>query len=102
MPQHSGSATETTTMLVQMEEEKRAVRALPFVTKLSFVRTCSERQGSRGSGFPDSCAKKQGPPFHLSGERTTLLACLQELRKRMEEDRGDCAELLLRLPEGCG
>ena len=30
--------TEDTTMIEQMEEVKRALRALPFVTELSFVR----------------------------------------------------------------
>ena len=30
--------TENTTVLVPMEEEKRAIRAMPFVTTLSFVR----------------------------------------------------------------
>ena len=30
--------TENTTVLVQMEEEKRAIRTMPFVTTLSFVR----------------------------------------------------------------
>ena len=35
--------TENTTMLVQMEEKKRAIRALPFVTKLSFVRAVKDK-----------------------------------------------------------
>jgi hypothetical protein len=35
--------TENTTMLVQMEEKKRAVRALPFVTKLSCVRAVKDK-----------------------------------------------------------
>ena len=30
--------TQNTTVLVQMEEEERAIRAMPFVTTLSFVR----------------------------------------------------------------
>ena len=30
--------TEKTTVLVQMEEEKRAIRVMPFVTTMSFVR----------------------------------------------------------------
>jgi hypothetical protein len=30
--------TENTTVIVQMEEEKRAIRVMPFVTTLSFVR----------------------------------------------------------------
>ncbi len=42
----TAESTENTTMLVQMKEEKRAFRALPFVTKLSFVRAVKE------FGFP--------------------------------------------------
>jgi len=34
----TAEGTEKTTVLVQMEEEKRAIRAMPFVTTLSFVR----------------------------------------------------------------
>ena len=30
--------TENTTVLVQMEEEERAIRVMPFVTTVSFVR----------------------------------------------------------------
>jgi hypothetical protein len=31
--------TKNTTVLVQMEEKERSIRAMPFVTTLSFVRT---------------------------------------------------------------
>jgi hypothetical protein len=34
----TAEGTEKTTVLVQMEEEKRTIRAMPFVTTLSFVR----------------------------------------------------------------
>ena len=34
----TAEGTEKTTVLVQMEEEKRAIRDMPFVTTLSFVR----------------------------------------------------------------
>ena len=34
----SDEGTENTTMLVQMEEEERAIRTIPFVTTLSPVR----------------------------------------------------------------
>jgi hypothetical protein len=46
----------------------------------------------------NSCGKKQEASVHISGERPTLLACLQELRKRLEEhrleERGNCAQAL--------
>ena len=35
----TAEGTENNTVLVQMEEEERAIRAMPFVTTLSFVRT---------------------------------------------------------------
>jgi hypothetical protein len=41
-----------------------------------------------------SCEKPQDAPIHLSKERTTMRACLQELLKRLEENHGNCAEAL--------
>jgi len=35
----TAEVTQNTTVLVQMEEEERAIRGMPFVTTLSFVRT---------------------------------------------------------------
>ena len=35
--------TENTTVIVQMEEEKRAIRSMPFVTTLSPVRTVKDK-----------------------------------------------------------
>jgi hypothetical protein len=53
--------TQDTTRLVQIEEVKRAIRALPFVTKLSdsFVTNgsagrCAQRQGGWVGGLPDN------------------------------------------------
>ena len=48
----TAEGTQNTTVLVQMEEEERAIRAMPFVTTLSFVRAV-KRQGRRVSGYPD-------------------------------------------------
>jgi hypothetical protein len=41
----------------------------------------------------DSCKKRQEPPVHLSCERTTLLTCFQDLRKRLQ-DRHDKYEVV--------
>ncbi len=43
-----------------------------------------------------SCEKPQEAPIHLSKERTTMRACLQELIKRLEENHGNCAESLVK------
>jgi hypothetical protein len=73
-----------------MEEEERAIRAMPFVTTLSFV--CAVKGKAEGWRVTltcfacreyNSCGKKQEASVHISGERPTLLACLQELRKRL-------------------
>ena len=97
----TAEGTENTTVLVQMEEEKRAIRAMPFVTTLSFVRAVKGKaEGWRvtltcfACREYDSCGKKQEASVHISGERPTLLACLQELRKRLEENHVGCAEAL--------
>jgi hypothetical protein len=84
-----------------MEEEERAIRAMPFVTTLSFVRAVKGKaEGWRvtltcfACREYNSCGKKQEASVHISGERPTLLACLQELRKRLEEHHGNCAQAL--------
>ena len=96
--------TEDTT-LVQMEEVERAIRALPFVTKLSPVGA----RNSHGHGYRvslrcpsceeyDSCGKKQEPPVQVSSRHPTLHACWQELLKRLQEKHGKCAEALTKNP----
>ncbi len=86
-------------MLVQIEEVMCVIRALPFVTKLSPVGV----RNSHGHGYQDSlrcssceeydnCGKKQEPPFQVSSRHPTLLACLQELLKRLQDRRVECAE----------
>jgi hypothetical protein len=84
-----------------MEEEERAIRAMPFVTTLSFVRTVKGKaEGWRvtltcfACREYNSCGKKQEASVDISGERPTLFACLQELRKRLEEHHGNCAQAL--------
>ena len=97
----TAEGTQNNTVLVQMEEEERAIRAMPFVTTLSFVRAVKGKaEGWRvtltcfACREYNSCGKKQETSVHISGERPTLLTCLQELRKRLEEHHGNCAEAL--------
>jgi hypothetical protein len=90
------------TLRVQMEHEMRDIsEELVFVTKLSFVPAHKDKT----EGFPatlscalcrwyDNCGKGQEQAVQLSRERTTLLACLQELRKRLQ-DRHDLGVLKL-------
>jgi hypothetical protein len=81
--------------------EERAIRAMPIVTSLSFVRAVKDK--ARGVRVTltcyncreyDSCEKPQEVPIHLSKEHTTIRVCLQEMRKRLEENHGKCAEVL--------
>ncbi len=92
--------TEDTT-IVQIEEVERAIRALPFVTKLSPVGA----RNSHGHGYQVSlrcpsfeeygiCGKKQESPVQVSSRHPTLHTCLQELLKRLQEKHGKCAEAL--------
>jgi hypothetical protein len=52
-----------------------------------------------GFRYPSSeeygrCGKKQDPPVQVSSRHPTLHACLQELRKRLQEKHGKYAEAL--------
>jgi hypothetical protein len=97
--------TEDTTLVQSEEEMMRAIRALPFVTKLSPVGA----RNSRGHGYRvslrcpsceeyGSCGKKQEPPVQVSSRHPTLNACLQELLKRLQEKHGKYAEALTLTP----
>ncbi len=81
--------------------EESAIRAMPIVTTLSFVRAVKDK--ARGVRVTltccncreyGSCEKPQEAPIHLTKERTTMHACLQELRKRLQQNHGNCAEAL--------
>jgi hypothetical protein len=83
---------EDTTILVQIEEVKRVIRTLPFVTKLSPVRG----HNGHGAGWGVSlrcfsceeyvnCGKKQEPPVQVSSRHPTELVCLQELLNRLQD-----------------
>ncbi len=64
--------TEDTTMLLQIEEEKCAIRTMSFVTKSSPVHTVNDKTEGVGVyltfyGYRDhdNCRKKQETPVHL-------------------------------------
>jgi hypothetical protein len=93
--------TEDTPTLVQIEGVKRAIRALPFVTKLSPV----GGRNSHGDRYQvslrcpsceeyGSCGKKQEPPVQVSSVHPTELACLQELLKRLQDRQANALKLL--------
>ena len=87
--------TEDTTMLVQIEEVKRTIRALPFVTKLSPVDAHKDKAAGWGACLTCySCRKRQEPPVQFSRDRKTELACLQELLKRLQDRHVECAEVV--------
>ena len=81
--------------------EERAIRVMSIVITLSYVRVVRDKaRGVRVTltcyNFREygSCEKPPEAPIHLWKQRTTMRACLQELRKRLEENHGKCAEAL--------
>jgi hypothetical protein len=81
---------EDNTESVQVEEIKCDITTLPFVTKLSPVRSHKRYGAGWGvsltdsvCGEYDSCGKKQESPVQVSSVHPKELACLQELLKRL-------------------
>jgi hypothetical protein len=92
---------EDTTVSVQIEELKRAILALPFVTKLTPVRA----HNGHGDGWEvslrysdceeyDNCGKKPESPVQISSRHPTEFAWLQEILQRLQDRHVDCAEAL--------
>ena len=83
---------------LQMEEEVRVIEALPAVRELlqlpasSNVKTGYQAMLWCHAGREHGgCGKRLEPPVFVTQSRTTLLACLQELRKRLgQRHGGDC------------
>ena len=95
----SDGTSEDTTESVQIEEVKRSIRDLPFVTKLSPVRAHNGHGDGWGVSLRcfsceeyDSCGKKQESPVQISSRHPTELACLQELLKRLQDRHGQCVQ----------
>ena len=84
--------TEDTIMLVQIEESKCDIRKMSYVTKLSHVLAVNGMGPGWQASFSCSrckeygnCPKKQEPAVRLSREHRTELACLQDLKKRLQD-----------------
>ncbi len=78
------------TLRVQMQHEMCDIENLVFLTKLSFVPAHKDKEeGFRTTlsyilyRWYDSCGKGEEETVQLSRYRTTLVACLQELRKHL-------------------
>jgi hypothetical protein len=89
--------TQDTTRLVEIEEVKRSIRALLFVTKLSPVDGHKDKSAGWGATLkcascPGCCGKRQEAPVQLSRYHKTELACLQELLKRLQDRHVECAQ----------
>jgi hypothetical protein len=85
--------------LVEVEEVKRVIRALLFVTKLSPVDAHKDKEVGWGvtlkcASYPGCCGKRQKTPVQLSRDRKTELECLEEMLKRLQNRHVDCAEAL--------
>ncbi len=70
--------------------EERAIRAMPIVTALSYLRAVKDKE--RGVRVTltwyncreyGSCEQLQEAQNHLSKERSTMRACFQEIIKRL-------------------
>ena len=90
-------------MGVQIEKEMRAIQAMQIVTKLWVSVRKSDRYGCRVSLTCFSCKehammtaveRNKSHQFQVSSRHPTLLACLQELRKRLDDHHVGCAEAL--------
>jgi hypothetical protein len=85
-----------------MQHEMRPIEELVFVTKLSFVPAHKDKvEGFRDTlscyfcRWYDNCGKGQEQSVQLSRERTTLLTCLQDLRKSLQDHHDfRCAEVV--------
>jgi hypothetical protein len=93
--------TEDTTILVQIEEVMRAIRRLSFVTE--FSPSPVGVRNSHGHGYRVSlrcsvceeygiCGKKQESPVQVSNRHPTLIACLQDLLKRLQDRHGEFSQ----------
>ncbi len=81
----------------QIEEVKCAIRALPFLKKLSpRAARNSHGHGDQVSLRCSVCeeydsSKKQESPVEVSSRHPTELACLQEMLKRLQDRHRKCA-----------
>ena len=96
--------TEDPTRIAQMNDEMRAIESMVIVGVLKYTAAGKEhgnwRDSAAGFGVTlrchsarnhGACAKKAAGPVRLnSTTRTTLLDCLIELRRKLQEEHGSC------------
>ena len=94
---------------LQMDDEVRVIEALPAVRGLQYL----PASRSKDAGYQATlmcyagrehggCGKTMEPLVFLTNSRTTLLGCLQELRKRLEMRHGGACVAGCRSSSSCG
>ena len=89
--------TEDPTLIAQINAEMKLIRDMVVVSELSFVAS-----GAANAGFQvtlkcyaarqqqGSCRRKNVGPVRITRERITLMDCLKELRRKLQEEHGIC------------
>ena len=89
--------TEDPTLIAQINAEMNLIRDMVVVSELSFVAS-----GAANAGFQvtlkcyaarqqqGSCRRKNVGPVRITRDRITLMDCLKELRRKLEEEHGSC------------
>ena len=89
--------TEDPTLIAQINAEMKLIRDMVVVSELSFVAS-----GAANAGFQvtlkcyaarqqeGSCRRKNVGPVRITRDRITLMDCLKELRRKLEEEHGSC------------
>ena len=100
--------TEDPTRIAQMNDEMRVIESMVIVGVLKYTAAGKEHGSWRDSpaGFGvtlrcksardhGACGKKAVGPVRLnSTTRTTLLDCLTELRRKLQEEHGSCISVV--------
>ena len=89
--------TEDPTLIAQINAEMKLIRDMVVVSELSFVAS-----GAANAGFQVTlkcyaarqqqglCRRKNVGPVRITRDRITLMDCLKELRRKLEEEHGSC------------
>ena len=100
--------TEDPTRIAQMNDEMRAIESMVIVGVLKYTAAGKEhgnwRDSAAGFGVTlrchsardhGACGKRAVGPVRLnSTTRTTLLDCLTELRRKLQEEHGSCISVV--------
>ena len=89
--------TEDPTLIAQINAEMKLIKDMVVVSELSFVAS-----GAANAGFQvtlkcyaarqqeGSCRRKNVGPVRITRDRITLMDCLKELRRKLQEEHGSC------------